>query len=89
MHFIEYEGIHRDTSHSPCFLLHSHWLGKCRSRRIDALEYVTEAHKAIFGLGDGRKCPTVTANAKMLSKARSQGVHLMGIVHHAIWLTGI
>ena len=55
---------------------------------MDELEHLTPAQKAVFGLGDSLRALTVTANGRAVSKARSQGVALVCVVHHAVWLTG-
>lgn len=53
------------------------------------LDHVTDVHKAVLSVGDSMRAVTVTANAKLISKARSQGLSVVSVVHHAIWLTGM
>jgi hypothetical protein len=48
-----------------------------------------DKQEAVLGLGDARQCPSVTANAKVLSNASSHGVRLVAITHPAIWLTNM
>lgn len=56
---------------------------------VERLEGASDVQKAMLGLGAVLQCPTVTANGRLISKAACQGVNVVCLTHHAVWLTGM
>jgi len=60
----------------------------CRLPRVEQLQ-VTPAQTALLEVGHVMRAVTVTANAKLVSKAQHRHVPQVLAVHHAVWLTGL
>lgn len=44
---------------------------------------------AVFGLGEGRRALTLTANGNAVRSAERHGVALEVVLHRPVWLTGL
>lgn len=61
---------------------------RCRAEHIEQLQHLTAVHRAVLSTANTLRAVTVTANAKLVSKARCQGLQVVSVLHHAVWLTG-